>query len=77
MRLVVWQAQLGSRKVLTSNAEQMMYRHDAILIGETPLLVVLPESSADVVTTVRWTNQHGLAIFRRGQRFVGRRCTDQ
>jgi glycolate oxidase len=60
------QKQLGSRKVLTSTAERMMYRHDAILIGETPLAVVLPESSADVVETVRWANQHGLAIFGRG-----------
>ena len=60
------QRQLGARKVLTSNAERMMYRHDAILIGETPLAVVLPESSADVVQTVRWANQHGLAIFGRG-----------
>jgi glycolate oxidase len=57
---------LGTRKVLVTRAERMMYRNDAIVVGETPLAVVLPESTQDVVTAVKWAKQHGISIVGRG-----------
>ena len=57
---------LGKRKVLTQLAERIMYRQDAILVGEIPLAVVLPESTDDVVTAVKWANRHGIPIVARG-----------
>jgi glycolate oxidase len=57
---------LGSRKVLSKLAERIMYRQDAILVGEIPMLVVLPETTNDVVIAVKWANQHGIPIVARG-----------
>jgi glycolate oxidase len=60
------QAQLGKRKVLTQKAERAMYRHDAILVGQTPIAVVLPETTQDVIEAVLWAKRHGLPIVGRG-----------
>lgn len=57
---------LGDRKVLSSLPERRNYRYDAIQFGETPLAVVLPESTADVVTAVRAARAAGVPIVGRG-----------
>jgi glycolate oxidase len=57
---------LGSRKVLSNLSERLNYRYDAIQFGETPLAVVLPESTADVVTAVRAARAAGVPIVGRG-----------
>ncbi|MDL2345038.1 FAD-binding protein, partial [Deinococcus sp. MIMF12] len=57
---------LGPRKVLSSLSERRNYRYDAIQFGETPLAVVLPESTADVVTAVRAARAAGVPVVGRG-----------
>jgi len=57
---------LGPKKVLSALSERLNYRYDAIQFGETPLAVVLPESTADVVTAVRVARAAGLPIVGRG-----------
>ena len=60
------QRALGPRKVLTSPAERLLYRHDAIEIGRIPLAVVLPETTADVVETVLAAKRMGVPLVARG-----------
>ncbi|GGK15153.1 2-hydroxy-acid oxidase [Deinococcus malanensis] len=57
---------LGPRKVLSSLSERLNYRYDAIQFGVTPVCVVLPESTADVVTVVKAARRAGLPIVGRG-----------
>ncbi len=57
---------LGPRKVLTQLSERLNYRYDAIQFGATPLVVVLPESTADVVAVVKAAKKAGLPIVGRG-----------
>lgn len=57
---------LGPRKVLSNLSERRNYRYDAIQFGETPLAVVLPESTADVVTAVRAARAAGVPVVGRG-----------
>ena len=57
---------LGEHKVLSTLGERLSYRYDAIQIGVTPLVVVLPESTADVVAAVRAAKAAGLPIVGRG-----------
>lgn len=57
---------LGPHKVLTHPAERSNYRYDAIQFGVTPLAVVLPESTADVVAAVRVARAAGVPIIGRG-----------
>ncbi|WP_293909447.1 FAD-linked oxidase C-terminal domain-containing protein [Deinococcus sp.] len=57
---------LGPQKVLSSRAERLNYGYDAILVGKTPLCVVLPESTADVVAAVRAARAAGVPIVGRG-----------
>jgi len=45
-------AAFGPRALL-SRPEKEVYRYDAILVGEAPLAVVLPESKAEVQALVR------------------------
>ncbi|MBZ9749607.1 FAD-binding protein [Deinococcus sp. HMF7604] len=57
---------LAPRQVLTSLAERRNYRYDAIQFGETPLAVVLPENTADVVVAVKAARAAGVPIVGRG-----------
>lgn len=57
---------LGTHKVLTHLAERQNYRYDAIQFGMTPLAVVLPESTADVVATMKAARAAGVPIIGRG-----------
>lgn len=57
---------LGPQKVLSNLSERLNYRYDAIQFGATPLAVVLPESTADVVTAVRAARAAGVPIVGRG-----------
>ena len=57
---------IGAHKVLLDLPNRVLYRYDAIIEGAIPLAVVLPESSADVVETVRFAGAMGLPIFPRG-----------
>ncbi|WP_034384855.1 FAD-binding oxidoreductase [Deinococcus sp. YIM 77859] len=57
---------LGPHKVLSRLSERLNYRYDAIQFGATPLCVVLPESTADVVTAVRAARAAGVPIVGRG-----------
>ncbi|RJF73652.1 FAD-binding protein [Deinococcus cavernae] len=58
--------QLGSKKVLHHLSERLNYRYDAIQFGVTPLCVVLPESTADVVAAVKVARAAGIPIVGRG-----------
>ncbi len=57
---------LRPHQVLSSLSERMNYRYDAIQFGVTPLAVVLPESTADVVAAVRAAKAAGVPIIGRG-----------
>ncbi|MDV6375529.1 FAD-binding oxidoreductase [Deinococcus arenicola] len=57
---------LGPKKVLSSLAERLSYRFDAIQFGVTPLCVVLPESTEDVIATVKAARRTGVSIVGRG-----------
>ncbi len=59
-------ALLGPTKVLSGVGERLNYRYDAILIGQTPLAVVLPETTEDVVTAVRLARRAGIPVVGRG-----------
>ncbi|PNY79681.1 FAD-binding oxidoreductase [Deinococcus koreensis] len=58
--------QLGPKKVLSNLSERLNYRYDAIQFGVTPLCVVLPESTADVVAAVKAARSAGVPIVGRG-----------
>lgn len=58
--------QLGPRKVLHQLSERLNYRYDAIQFGVTPLAVVLPESTADVVAAVKAARAAGVPVVGRG-----------
>ncbi|GGL99932.1 FAD-binding oxidoreductase [Deinococcus aerophilus] len=57
---------LGPKKVLSNLSERLSYRYDAIQFGVTPLAVVLPESTEDVIATVRAARRAGVSIVGRG-----------
>lgn len=57
---------LGPKKVLSSLSERLNYRYDAIQFGATPLAVVLPENTADVVMAVRAARAAGVPVVGRG-----------
>ena len=57
---------LGAKKVLHHLSERLNYRYDAIQFGVTPLAVVLPESTADVVAAVKAARAAGVPIIGRG-----------
>ena len=57
---------LGHKKVLHHLSERLNYRYDAIQFGITPLAVVLPESTADVVAAVKAAKSAGVPIIGRG-----------
>ena len=57
---------LQPHQVLTHPAERLNYRYDAIQFGVTPLAVVLPESTADVVAAVKAARAAGVPIIGRG-----------
>ncbi|AWN24410.1 2-hydroxy-acid oxidase [Deinococcus irradiatisoli] len=57
---------LGPQKVLSGLGERLNYRYDAILVGETPLCVVLPESTQDVALAVKAAKAAGVPIVGRG-----------
>ncbi|WP_291429708.1 FAD-linked oxidase C-terminal domain-containing protein [Deinococcus sp.] len=57
---------LRPHQVLTHLAERLNYRYDAIQFGVTPLAVVLPESTADVVAAVKAAKAAGVPIIGRG-----------
>ncbi len=59
-------AKIGEQKVLLDLADRVLYRYDAITEGDIPLAVVLPETTADVVETVRFAAAAGLSVFPRG-----------
>ena len=59
-------AKIGEHKVLLDMADRILYRYDAITQGDIPLAVVLPETTADVVETVRFAAAAGIPIFPRG-----------
>lgn len=68
MRLEVQEelkAVFGPRALL-SRPEKEVYRYDAILVGEAPLAVVLPESRAEVQALVRLARRHGVPLVPRG-----------
>lgn len=56
---------LGERRVLLGQAAQV-YRYDAILFGNSPLAVVLPESTEDVVKLVRFAREARIPLVPRG-----------
>jgi len=53
-------------RALLSRAEKEVYRYDAILVGEAPLAVVLPESKEEVQALVRLSRRYGLPLVPRG-----------
>jgi glycolate oxidase len=53
-------------RALLSRPEKEVYRYDAILVGEAPLAVVLPESRAEVQALVRLARRHGVPLVPRG-----------
>lgn len=57
---------LKPHQVLTHLSERLNYRYDAIQFGVTPLAVVLPESTADVVAAVKAAKAAGVPIIGRG-----------
>ncbi|MFC3859683.1 FAD-binding oxidoreductase [Deinococcus antarcticus] len=57
---------LKPHQVLTRLSERLNYRYDAIQFGVTPLAVVLPESTADVVAAVKAAKAAGVPIVGRG-----------
>ncbi|MFC4425772.1 FAD-binding oxidoreductase [Deinococcus navajonensis] len=57
---------LGSRKVLSSLSERRNYRYDAIQFGVTPVCVVLPETTADVVLVMQAARRAGVPVVGRG-----------
>ena len=57
---------LRPHQVLTNLSERLNYRYDAIQFGVTPLAVVLPESTADVVAAVKAAKAAGVPIIGRG-----------
>ncbi|AEB11779.1 FAD-binding oxidoreductase [Marinithermus hydrothermalis] len=57
---------LGPRKVLLDLADRILYRYDAIDTGVTPLAVVLPETTQDVVETLRFAQRAGIPVVPRG-----------
>lgn len=57
---------LGPQKVLTHLSERLNYRYDAIQFGVTPLAVVLPESTADVVAAMKAARAAGVPVVGRG-----------
>lgn len=57
---------LKPHQVLTRLSERLNYRYDAIQFGVTPLAVVLPESTADVVAAVKAAKAAGVPIIGRG-----------
>ncbi|WP_414656645.1 FAD-binding oxidoreductase [Deinococcus sp. VB343] len=57
---------LKPHQVLTRLSERLNYRYDAIQFGVTPLAVVLPESTADVVVAVKAAKAAGVPIIGRG-----------
>ncbi|MFC4637155.1 FAD-binding oxidoreductase [Deinococcus hohokamensis] len=57
---------LGDRKVLSSLSERLNYRYDAIQFGVTPVCVVLPETTEDVVTVVGAARRAGVPVVGRG-----------
>lgn len=60
------QARLGAERVLLEHTQRRNYSYDGIAFGVTPALVVLPESTADVVETVRFARAVGLPVVARG-----------
>lgn len=60
------QSRLGREKVLLDVAQRRNYSYDGIAVGVTPAAVVLPETTADVVETVRFANAAGLPVVARG-----------
>uniref|UniRef100_A0A7C2C002 FAD-binding protein n=2 Tax=Thermus islandicus TaxID=540988 RepID=A0A7C2C002_9DEIN len=53
-------------RVLLAPAERAPYRYDALLMGETPLAVVLPRSTAEVQALVRLSRKYGVPLVPRG-----------
>ncbi len=53
-------------RVLLAPAERAPYRYDAILVGEAPLAVVLPETREEVQALVRLAREHGVPLVPRG-----------
>ncbi len=53
-------------RALLARAEKEVYRYDAILVGESPLAVVLPETREEVQALVRLARRYGLPLVPRG-----------
>jgi glycolate oxidase len=60
------QTWLGKEAVLLDLPQRLMYRYDGIAVGTTPLAVVLPESTLEVVETVKLARHLGVALVARG-----------
>lgn len=59
-------ARLGKGKVFLELPQRRMYRYDGIAVGETPAVVVLPETTQDVVEAVQLAQATGLPLVPRG-----------
>lgn len=59
-------ARLGKGKVFLELPQRRMYRYDGIAVGETPAIVVLPETTQDVVEAVQLAQATGLPLVPRG-----------
>ncbi|MER3481245.1 MAG: 2-hydroxy-acid oxidase [Meiothermus sp.] len=59
-------ARLGKDKVFLELPQRRLYRYDGIAVGETPAIVVLPETTQDVVEAVRLSHATGLPLVPRG-----------
>ena len=59
---------LGAAHVVRGPAVAIDYTHDEALTAEpvTPLAVVFPGSTDDVVTVLRWANEHRIPVVARG-----------
>ncbi len=60
------QARLGRDKVLLEPSQRRNYTYDGIAFGVTPALVVLPQSTLDVVEAMRFAAVVGLPVVARG-----------
>ena len=59
---------LGAAHVVRGPAVAIDYTHDEALTADpvTPLAVVFPGSTDDVVTVLRWANEHRIPVVARG-----------
>jgi glycolate oxidase len=57
---------MGKDKVLLDLPQRLMYRYDGIAVGQTPLAVVLPETTEEAVEVMKLAQKLGVSVVARG-----------